>query len=90
MLSETIPAGAEMRAFPRHRTLKGGVIIFNSSRSTINCVMRDQSDGGARLQLPSLLGVPDQFDLVVSDIPRQHCRVAWKAGQAMGVQFVAA
>ena len=90
MLSETMPEGAEMRTSPRHRTLKGGVIVFNNSRSTMNCVMKDQSAGGARLHFPSIVGIPEAFDLVVADLARQHCRVAWKSGQAMGVAFVAA
>ncbi|MEQ1768420.1 MAG: PilZ domain-containing protein [Devosia sp.] len=90
MLSDMLPESAEMRAHPRHRTLKGGVIVFNSGRSTISCVMRDQSQGGAKLQFPTLIGVPREFDLLVSDLPRQHCRVAWAAGQSMGVAFQAA
>jgi hypothetical protein len=90
MLSDLIPDGAEMRASPRHRTLKGAVIVFNSGRSTLNCIMRNQSDGGAKLQFPTLLGVPTEFDLVVSDLPRTHCRVAWRDGHSLGVAFQAA
>ncbi len=90
MLSEEVPAGAEMRASPRHRVFKGAVIVFNAGRSTFNCVMRDVSLGGARLQVDPLLAIPAQFELLTADAPRRPCRLAWRSGQQIGISFLAA
>jgi hypothetical protein len=90
MISETIPEGAELRASPRHRVFKGAVIVLNEGRSTFNCIMRDLSLGGARIQVESPLGLPDHFDLLTAETPRRPCRVAWRSGQQMGIAFLAA
>ena len=90
MLSETIPDGAEMRASPRHRVFKGAVIVFNAGRSTFNCIMRDVSLGGARLQIDPLLPIPQDFEILTSDAPRRPCHIAWRSGQQVGVSFVSA
>ena len=55
-----------------------------------NCVIRDLSLGGARLQIESPRGLPEEFELMTSDSPRRPCRVAWRQGQQMGVAFVSA
>jgi hypothetical protein len=88
MIAETIPAGAELRASPRHRVFKGAVIVFNAGRSTFNCIMRDLSLGGAKLQIESPRGIPDTFDLLTPDTPRRPCRVAWRNGLSVGIAFL--
>ena len=64
-------------------------IVFDGGRSHFDCVIRDLSEGGAKLQLPTVRGVPDQFDLMVPGHRPQHCRVAWRALKEIGVQFMA-
>jgi len=63
-------------------------IVFDGGRSSYDCLIRDLSDGGAKLQLPTVRGVPDAFDLVVPGHRPQPCRVAWRALKEMGVQFM--
>jgi hypothetical protein len=77
----------ERRQAPRHRVLKGGRIVFNDGRSVIDCQVRNQSEGGARLKLATVVGVPDEFELrIAADVPRR-CRVIWRTGQEIGVAF---
>jgi hypothetical protein len=52
----------EKRKARRHRVFKAGTIEFG--RSAFSCVVRDRSDVGAKLDVPSLIGIPDQFVLV--------------------------
>ena len=73
----------------RQRVLKGGKILFNRHSSTINCVVRDESDGGARLKVDTILGIPDTFDLQVMDRPARPCMVVWKSNRELGVVYVA-
>jgi hypothetical protein len=78
----------EHRAHPRHRTLKAGKIVFNHRFSVIDCTVRNLSERGARLEVPSTLGVPNDFDLVIEpDRAARACRVAWKDEHQMGVRF---
>ena len=51
----------EQRNDQRHRTLKPGLIVFNDGYSTIECMVRNLSEGGAQLKVESLIGIPDTF-----------------------------
>jgi hypothetical protein len=77
----------ENRAAVRRKTLKGGRIIFNAGRSTIDCSIRDLSSKGARLLVTSVVGIPNTFDLSISGTDRQPCRVVWRALKELGVEF---
>jgi len=78
---------ADKRATPRHRTLKSGLIAFNNSQSTISCTVRNLSDGGADLKVASVLGIPDEFELRLSDHTKHQCTVVWKKVDEIGVKF---
>ena len=78
---------ADNRGAPRRTTLKGGHIVFNGGRSTIDCTVRNLSRSGAKLLVASLIGIPDTFDLLLPNTHRQPCRVAWRRGKELGVEF---
>jgi len=77
----------ENRQDQRRTTLKGGRIVFNAGRSTIDCKVRNLSSKGAKLQVTSVVGIPDTFDLVLDSDGRQPCRVVWRTLKELGVQF---
>lgn len=78
----------EQRGDQRRKALKGGRIVFNNATSSIDCLVRDMSAGGARLQVESVLGIPSAFTLILADgsLPRR-CTVRWKQARAIGVAF---
>jgi hypothetical protein len=79
---------SERRAYPRHRTLKAGKIVFNHHFSVVDCTVRNLSAGGACLRVSSTLGIPDDFDLLIEpEKAARACRVAWKDETQMGVTF---
>ncbi len=78
---------SENRQTQRRTTLKGGRIVFNAGRSTIDCKVRNLSPRGAKLQVASVVGIPDTFDLVLDGTSRQPCRVAWRTLKELGVEF---
>ena len=50
--------------------------------------LEDISAAGACLELPSTVGVPDRFDLMIaSETHARVCRVAWKDDTRVGVTF---
>lgn len=75
------------RASPRHRTLKGALIVINDGFSTFKCTVRNLSETGARLMVASIIGVPDSFQLVMDDGRKFACTVVWKTESEIGVKF---
>jgi hypothetical protein len=57
----------EKRAALRRRTLKGGRIVFNRRGASIDCIVRDLSETGTCLQVESPAGIPDTFELLITD-----------------------
>lgn len=55
------------------------------------CQVRDISDGGARLTVfTDARTIPDTFNLLLSPTAKvqRACRVAWRSGTEVGVQFL--
>jgi hypothetical protein len=70
----------------RRKTLKTGMIITHGRFSTINCVIRNVSDFGARVEVESAAFLPGQFELLF-DGKSRDCEVAWKSQHQAGVRF---
>ncbi len=78
---------SDKRQGPRLRSLKGGRILIGKTES-IDCVVRDLSDSGARLRFPAMIGVPESFDLALTaDHIRIPARKAWRRGNEVGIRF---
>lgn len=82
------PFDAERRAAPRRRTLKSGRAIFNNKQSVLSCTVRDLSATGAKLRFATVMGIPETFELDMTDEPRRSCHVVWRRGEDVGVVFV--
>jgi hypothetical protein len=80
----------ERRVAQRRTTLKGGRIVFNAGRSTLDATVRNLSRDGAKLMMTTVIGVPDNFDLMLPNTTRQPCRAVWRKGREMGIVFVTA
>jgi len=80
---------AERRNDSRARSFLGAKIIFNNRNSSIECLIKNISDTGARLALSEAVIVPDEFEL---QIPKQgrsfRARLAWRRSDEFGVQFL--
>ena len=83
-----VEPSTEHRSTQRRTTLKGGHIVFNGGRSTIDCTVRNLSRDGAKLIVASVIGIPDSFDLLLPNTTRQPCKVAWRKGKEVGVEFL--
>jgi PilZ domain-containing protein len=78
---------AEKRRIRRQRVLKGGKILL-SRGGAIDCTVRNLSETGACLHLPSSVGVPDSFDIVIGpDSAPTPCRVVWRSAKQIGIAF---
>jgi len=78
----------ERRRAPRSRTLLGGIIAFNGRRSTLDCQIRNLSDGGALMMISDAVALPQAFELEITSRQRQYsARAVWRSGERVGVVF---
>lgn len=78
----------EKRIIRRQRVLKSGKIIFGDGASVVDCVIRNLTVAGARLEIPTTVGIPQEFDLLdVHSSRTRRGKVAWRRGATMGVEF---
>lgn len=78
----------ERRGRLRRRALKGGLLRFNRGYGALECVVRDISEGGARLAFGEALAVPSRFELRVGvDGNWRPVTVRWCRGNLVGVSF---
>jgi hypothetical protein len=77
----------ENRRDQRKRTFIGAKILLNDGASVMDCLVRDLSDGGARLALDGAATVPGEFGLALSDGRSFQCTVQWRTLTGLGVRF---
>jgi len=80
--------GADNRRERRQRVLKSGRIVFDGGYTTYDCRVKNVSSSGALLQIPSLLGIPNQFQIDIDKSNKlRPCTVMWRNDTMMGVRF---
>jgi hypothetical protein len=80
----------ERRRHPRGKSLYGGVITFNARQSTVDCVVRNFSAHGARIEMAGTALLPDEFDLAIARKDTAfRARLIWRNALEAGVQFTA-
>jgi len=79
----------EQRTERRHRVLKSGRISVGSKAPKIDCTVRDLSDTGARLIVPSsTFGIPAEFLLAIGEAAARPCRVVRRTMSEIAVEFI--
>jgi hypothetical protein len=80
---------AELRKKPRRQFHYNARILTNKRTPLIACSIADISQSGARLALELDVELPDTFILLLTarGSTRRHCRVVWRNGMTLGVEF---
>jgi hypothetical protein len=78
----------ERRKRPRLRVLKSAKLVFAKS-STFDCVVRDLTDVGARIEIPNAIDLPEKLGMTF-DGGRftRACRLVWRKLARSGVEFL--
>lgn len=80
---------AEQRSQPRTRSLLRGRIEFNQRKTTVECVVREVSESGARLAVSEAVTLPSEFELYVPfKDQRFQVQARWRRADLVGVQFL--
>jgi PilZ domain-containing protein len=76
----------ENRRAYRRRVLKSATIEFDGG--AFSCAVRNLSDTGAALDVPTSFGIPHEFELVITtDQAVRRCQVVWRKETRLGVAF---
>lgn len=81
----------ERRKTSRARTFLGARLAYNKQFATLDCLVRNLSEDGAKLHVSDGVTVPDEVDLTIAQ--RQtpiRAHVIWRKGEEAGVAFVPA
>ncbi len=79
---------SDKRTSPRLRSFLKGRVVYNGGQSSLDCLIRDMSSTGARLELSASVTLPDRFDLYLphrDETLKVHLQ--WRRGAAIGVAF---
>ena len=80
---------SERRFISRKRSLLQGRVFYNNRRSSVDCLIRDISDTGAKLKFSESIAVPEVMELYIPHKEEiRRARVQWRAGGEIGVGFV--
>lgn len=67
-----------------------GSLAPHANGTSIDCLVWDHSETGARLEVEADAAVPDDFVLSMTAYARpRRCRVVWREGRKIGISFVA-
>ena len=78
----------DRRASPRSKSFLQGRIYFNNRLSSVDCIIRDITETGARLKFGEPITVPETFEL---NIPNKQetlrAHLVWHHGTEIGIAF---
>jgi len=82
---------SERRASKRQKSFLRGVVYFDNGRGSMDCLVRDFSDDGARIILSESVIVPDAVKLHIPQRAQtRDARIQWRRGDEIGIAFAGA
>ena len=76
------------RSSTRVRTFLKARLVFNDGNSSLDAVIRDLSDSGARLQVGDSVALPDRFDVYIAKKDEtRRARIRWRTKEELGISF---
>ena len=77
----------ERRKHPRLRVLKSAKLVLAKS-SAIDCVVRDLTNVGARIEIPNGIDLPEKLGMIFDGGRSiRPCRLVWRTVSGAGVEF---
>ena len=78
----------ERRGLVRHKTFMTGRIYFNNRLSSMDCIIRDMTDKGARLEFSENVTLPEAFELYIPNKDEYYAaHVKWRRGDSLGITW---
>ncbi len=83
-------ANSDRRSSPRRKVLKGVKVVYNDGHCILDCTVANLSDGGACLDLPTFVPLPENVTLRFQDGHEHLAQVVWSTSTRLGVRFLQA
>jgi hypothetical protein len=78
----------ERRSGSRQKSFLQGRIFFNNRRTSVDCLIRDFSERGARLKFTGMTATPDVVELYIPNRDESYrAKVQWRNADEIGVGF---
>ena len=78
----------ERRQNARARVIYSGVIAYDERRSTMDCVIRNFSEDGVKVEFDNTALLPDEIDLLIAKKSRSfNAKVVWRGEREAGLVF---
>lgn len=78
----------DLRRGERVRTFLAGRLVFNEGAYSYGCVVRDMSEGGARVEIPSARMLPRRFYFLTSKGEFAYdSELVWRTRLMAGIKF---
>jgi len=78
----------DLRRSERVRTFLAGRIVFHDGAYSYECVVRDMSEGGARVEIPSARMLPRRFYFLTSKGETAYdAELVWRTRLMAGIKF---
>ena len=78
----------DRRQHPRSRVYYGGLVAFNARNSTLDCVVRNFSQRGAKINFENSAMLPDEVDFEVARRGLSClARLVWRDQNVAGLMF---
>ena len=88
MSDDSSSQSTDRRGNDRRTALKSARIVYNDGKSSIECRVRNISEGGARLELGTPQLLPHTFELHIQGLSAYQCNLRWAKDNLVGVSFV--
>ncbi len=78
----------ERRALIRHKTFFKGRIFFNNRLSSMDCIVRDATANGGRLEVSDGVALPNAFEIYLPNKDEYfHAKIEWRRGGSIGISW---
>lgn len=79
----------DRRRTQRRKTYLGARVVFNHRQSTMDCLIRNMGDKGAKLVFTNAATLPDRFEVQVARLEKTlRARIAWRRQDELGITFL--
>ena len=85
---QSTKATGDQRDRHRAKVIRTGQIVFGGKNGNMGCTVMDLSRHGARLRPDDPFQCPDEFSLIIKEMEERSCRIVWRAGLYVGVNFL--
>jgi hypothetical protein len=81
----------ELRRTERVKSFLRAQILFNNRMTTVDCLIKNISQEGARVEVSQTMSIPTDFEIYIPQKNKTfNAHMIWRDANAIGIEFIAA